>query len=68
MDVIIANPICIDMVQRTSTTTSHVAMMAIQEKTRSYVEQTLGGDFIPFIIETYECFHFCFNSFLTTCA
>jgi uncharacterized membrane protein len=60
MDVIIANPICTDMVWRTT--------MATQEKTRSYVEQTLGGDFIPLIIETYECFHFCFNLFLTTCA
>jgi hypothetical protein len=41
-------------------------MMAIQEKTRSYVEQTTCNDFILLDIEMYECFHFFCNSFLTT--
>jgi hypothetical protein len=56
------------MVQQTLTTTTHVVMMGIQKRTRSYVEQTLHNDFIPLAIEMYECFHSCFNSFLTTCA
>jgi hypothetical protein len=47
--------------------TTHVVMMVVQEKTRSYVEQAQGDDFIPFVIETYGCFHSCFDSFLTTC-
>jgi hypothetical protein len=41
----------------------HVTMMAIQEKTRSYIEQAPGDDFIPLVIEMYGCFHFCFDSF-----
>jgi hypothetical protein len=35
------------MVQQTLMMTTHVAMMAAQEKTTSYVKQTLGNDFIP---------------------
>ncbi len=38
MDVAIVDSIHIDMVQQTTTMTTHVAMMATQEKTRSYVE------------------------------
>jgi hypothetical protein len=53
MDVVIANPTCIDMLQRTLTTTIYAVMMVAQENTRSYVEQTLGDDFIPLAIETY---------------
>ncbi len=68
MDVIIANQIHIDMVQQTSTTTAHVAMMVVQEKTWSYAEQTLRNDFNPLAIEMYECYHYCFNSLLTNCA
>jgi hypothetical protein len=43
-------------------------MMDTQEKTRSYTKQTLDDDFIPLAIKTYECFHSCFNSFLTAYA
>jgi hypothetical protein len=32
-------------------------MMGIQERTRSYIKQALGNDFIPFAIKTY---HFLF--------
>jgi hypothetical protein len=42
--------------------------MVAQEKTQSYVKQTLGDDFIPFAIETYGCFHFHFDSFFIACA
>jgi hypothetical protein len=56
MDVIIINPIHTDMVQRTLTTTTHVTMMGIQKKTRSYVEQTLHNDFIPLAIECMNVF------------
>ncbi len=47
---------------------THVAMMPIREKTRSYNEQALGDDFIPLIIETHECFHSHFDSFFIACA
>jgi hypothetical protein len=56
------------MVQQTLMTIIHVVMMFAQKNTRSYVEWTLGDDFIPLIIETYGCFHSHFDSFLTTCA
>jgi hypothetical protein len=49
-------------------TTTQVTMMVVQEKTRSYVKQTLSDDFIPFAIETYGCLHSCFDSLLTPCA
>jgi hypothetical protein len=68
MDVVIIDPIHIDLVQWTSTMIIHVTMMSAQEKTWSYTGRALGNDFIPLVIETYECFHFCFDSFLTACA
>jgi hypothetical protein len=46
----------LDTVQWTSTMITHVAMMAVQKKTRSYVERTQGDDFIPFAIEIHGCF------------
>jgi hypothetical protein len=68
MDIVIANPIHTDMVQQTLMTTTHATMVVIREKTRSYVEWALDNDFILVDIETYGCFHFRFDSFLTTCA
>jgi hypothetical protein len=47
---------------------THVTTVVAQEKTSSYVEQTLSDDFIPFAIEMYGCLHFCFDSFFITCA
>jgi hypothetical protein len=44
-------------------TTTHVVIMVAHEKTRSYVKQALGDDFIPLPIEMHECFHFHFDSF-----
>jgi len=49
-------------------TTTHIVTMVAQEKTQSYAEQILGDDFIPLVIETYGCFHSCFDSFFITCA
>jgi hypothetical protein len=63
MSVIIADSIHIDMVQWASAMTTHITMMVVQKKTWLYVEQTLKNDFILLAIETYGCFHFCFNSF-----
>jgi len=56
------------MVQRTSTIVTHLTMMVVQKETRSYAKRALGDDFIPLAIETYGCFHYCFDSFLTACA
>jgi hypothetical protein len=47
---------------------THVVMMVVEEKTWSYVEQTLGDDFIPLDIETYGCLHSCFDSIFIACA
>jgi hypothetical protein len=63
MDLVITNSIRTNMVQRTSMTTTHATTMVAQEKTRSYIEQTPNDDFIPLDIETYGCFHSCFDSF-----
>ncbi len=68
MDVVIADSTCTYMVQQTSTTITHVAMMVVEEKTRSYAERAQGDDFIPLDIETYECFHSYFDSFFIVCA
>ncbi len=57
----------IDMVHQALTVTTYTMMMVAQEKTKSYIEQALGNDFIPFAIEMYGCFHFHFDSFLITC-
>jgi hypothetical protein len=46
MDIVIVEPTHTNMVQQTSII-SHAMMMAAQKKTRSYVEQALGNDFIP---------------------
>jgi len=53
MDIVIADLIHINMMQWTLMTTTQVMMMVVQEKTWWYVKQTLGDDFIPFVIETY---------------
>ncbi len=55
MDVVIINSTCTNMVQWTSMMTTHVVMMATQEKAQSYVERAPSNDFIPFDIETYGC-------------
>jgi hypothetical protein len=68
MDIVIAYPTRTNMVQQASMTTSHVTMMVIQEKTRSYSKWAPGNDFIPLAIETYECFYFYFYLFCTACA
>jgi glucose-6-phosphate 1-dehydrogenase len=52
MDVVFANSIRTNMVQRASTTITHATMMATQKKTRSYTKQTPNDDFIPLAIET----------------
>jgi hypothetical protein len=56
------------MVHQALTVTTYTMMMVAQEKTKSYIEQALGNDFIPFAIEMYGCFHFHFDSFFTTYA
>jgi hypothetical protein len=48
--------------------TTHAMIMVVQEKIRSYVERAPIDDLIPLAIDTYECLHFCFDSFFTTYA
>jgi hypothetical protein len=67
MNVVIADLIRTNMVQWTSTMTSHVTMMDVQEKTCSYVERTLGNDIIPLAIEMYECFFLFWFIFYHLC-
>jgi ABC-type transport system involved in cytochrome bd biosynthesis fused ATPase/permease subunit len=56
------------MVQRTSTMIAHATMMTAKKNTMIQVKRTQNDDFILFAIETYECFHFHFDSFFTTYA
>jgi hypothetical protein len=69
MDVVITNLTCIDMVQQTSTITTLVMMMVVQEKTQSYVEQALDDDFIPLLwvvsIGALICLVFLMDGFLS---
>ncbi len=67
VDIVIANLTHIDMVQCVSMTTTHVAIIAVQDNPQSYTKQALGDDFIPLAIETYNCFHPHFDSFMTSC-
>jgi len=46
---------------------THATIFSVQNKTQFYIEQMLGVDFIPLAIETYNCFHLHFDSFLTFC-
>jgi hypothetical protein len=68
MDLVITNLTCTNMVQQTSTTTTHATTMVVQEKTQSYAKQTPSNGFIPLAIKTYGCLHSRFDSFLITCA
>jgi len=63
MDIVIVDPTHTNMVQQASTT-SHVVMMATQKKTQSYIEWTLGNDFIPLALMHMGVFILCFDSFL----
>jgi hypothetical protein len=66
-DIVIVDMTCTNLVYRVSTTTTHVATVAAQDKAQSCIEQALGDDFIPLAIETYSCFHPRFDSFLIFC-
>jgi len=66
-NIVIANPTHTNLVQHNSITTAHAGTVATQDKARSYTEWTPRNDFIPLAMETYNCFHFCFDSFLTSC-
>jgi glutaminase len=44
----------------------HATIVVAQDKAQSYIERTLGNDFIPLAIETYGCLHPHFDSFLTS--
>jgi hypothetical protein len=61
MEIIIANPICINMMQQALMTIAHATMMVIHEKTQSYIYQTPSNDFIPPLIKTYESLHSHFD-------
>jgi hypothetical protein len=47
--------------------TTHATIVAIQDKAQSHIKWAPGNDFIPFAIETYDCLHPRFDSFLTSC-
>jgi hypothetical protein len=55
------------LMQNASTTITHVATNATQNKTWSCTEWASRNDFIPLAIKTYSCFHLCFDPFLTFC-
>ncbi len=66
-NVVITNPTHINLVQCASMTIVDAVIVIAQDKARSYIERAPRDDFIPLAIETYRCFHPCFNSFLTSC-
>jgi hypothetical protein len=43
-------------------------MMVTHEKTWSYAKWVPRDDFIPLVIDKYECFHSHFDSLLIVCA
>jgi hypothetical protein len=64
---VIVDPTPIYLVQCVLMTTSHVAIIATQDKAQSYIKRTPREDFIPLATETYNCLHPHFDSFLTSC-
>jgi hypothetical protein len=56
------------MVQYASFTIAQVMIVAVHEKTQSYMEHTSKNDVFPLAIEKYDCLHSHFNSFLTSYA
>jgi hypothetical protein len=56
-----------DLVQHVSMMTTHVAIIVTQDKAQSYTKEMPKNDFIPLVIKTYNCLHFHFDSFLTSC-
>jgi len=66
-NIVIIDPTCINLVQDVSTMTMYAMIVASQKKAQSYIERVPRDDFILFAIETYNCFHPCFDSFLTSC-
>jgi hypothetical protein len=65
-DVVITNPTHTNLVQCASMTRLHIVTIVVQNKAWSYKEQTLGDDFIPLAIETYDYLHPRFDSFFTS--
>jgi hypothetical protein len=58
---------CTDLVQCASTMIVHVTTIVVQDKAWSYAERMPRDDFISFVIEIYDYFHPCFDSFLIFC-
>jgi hypothetical protein len=67
VDVVIVNPICIDLVLCVLTMISHTIIFLAQNKTRHYIKPMLGNDFIPLVIETSNCLHPHFDSYVISC-
>jgi hypothetical protein len=63
VDIIIVNPTCTNLVQHALMMTMHVTTIATQNKAQSYTQRAPIDDFIPLVIETYDYFHPCFDSF-----
>ncbi len=69
VDIVIANPTHIDLVQCALRMTTHVTIVAIQNKAQSYIERTFGDNFIPLAINLWlfpSSFWFLFD-FLCAC-
>jgi hypothetical protein len=66
-NVVIATLICKDLVQHALLIIAHAITIVVQNKIRFYIYQTARNNFIPLAIETYDCFHPCFDSFFTSC-
>jgi len=64
----IADPTCLYTIQHASFSIAHVATIVAQEKTWSYAKHPTQDDFIPLVIEAYDCLHSHFDSFLTSYA
>ncbi len=66
MNIVIIDLTCTKLVQRALMMTMHVVIVVVH-KARSYTEQMIKDDFIPLALETYDCFHPCFDSFSISC-
>jgi hypothetical protein len=68
MDVVIIDPTCINMVQRTSTMTTHAMTLATQKKTHHTPNKHWSMISFPLLLKCMGVFICRFDSFLTNYA
>ncbi len=68
IDVVIVDPTQADLFPRSCVTQGFVVFDVIQTKERNYCNQHPTNQFLPLVVEIFECLHKQTNMFLHSCA